>query len=89
MRGERAKHTTHTNRRTQPTVAVQRNSSQPVSGGEAAARLHVQRRISQVQFEELQGGIGAEGGVQLLCGRSCTDRTGQIRHLSKWVFLSL
>lgn len=38
----------------------------PVSGGEAATRFHIQRRLSQVQLKELQGGIGAEGGVELL-----------------------
>lgn len=38
----------------------------PVSRGEAAAQLHVQRWLRQVQLEELQRGGGAEGGVQLL-----------------------
>ena len=40
----------------------------PVGGREGATRLHVQRRIGQVQLKDLQAGIGAEGSVQLLCG---------------------
>lgn len=47
-------------------VSAVGSCSGPVRGGEAAAQLHVQRRLSQVQLEKLQGGTGAEGGIELL-----------------------
>lgn len=38
----------------------------PVGGGEAATRLHIQTWFRKVQLKKLQGGICAEGSIQLL-----------------------